>query len=113
MSAMSTRLSKTMESLHEMQSVNLAKAGIDNDGVRMLANALKQNKTVIQIDLRVNRIGAEGASALADALKVNKLVTNIKLSHNGIGAEGAAALADALKVNKSVKIFTTMCGTLH
>jgi Ran GTPase-activating protein (RanGAP) involved in mRNA processing and transport len=75
MSAMSTRLSQTMESLHEMQSVNLAKAGIDNDSIRMLANALKENKSVTKIDLRANKIGAKGASALADALKVNKTVT--------------------------------------
>jgi hypothetical protein len=46
---MSTRLSQTMESLHEMQSVDLGGAGIDSDGVMTLANALKENSTVTEI----------------------------------------------------------------
>jgi Ran GTPase-activating protein (RanGAP) involved in mRNA processing and transport len=102
MSAMLTRLSQTMESLHEMESVKLGAANIDNDGVRALANALKENTTVKAIYLDNNVIGAEGASTLADAIKVNTTVTRINISSNVIGAEGATALADALKVNMSV-----------
>jgi Ran GTPase-activating protein (RanGAP) involved in mRNA processing and transport len=66
-------------------------------GVSALADALKTNTSVKNINLSLNGIGAVGASALADALKMNTTVTRIDLSWNGIGAEGALALADALK----------------
>ena len=72
---MSTRLSQTIESLHEMQSVDLRGADIDDDGVNLLANALKENTTVTKIDLREITIGDEGASVLAQTLKVNTSVT--------------------------------------
>ena len=46
-----------------------------------------------------NSIGDEGAEYLAEALKVNNSVTEINLNHNSIGSEGAKHLAEALKVN--------------
>jgi hypothetical protein len=121
-SAMSTRFSRTIKSLHETQSVDVQRARIDNDKAEMLAIALKENTTVTNINLRQNqigdegataksvtnlnlrqnRIGAEGASSLADALKVNSSVIILNLGYNAIGAEGASAIADALKVDTSV-----------
>jgi hypothetical protein len=99
---MSTRLSQTIELLHEMQSVDMGEGGNDDDGVKTLANALKENTTVTEISIFHNEIGAKGAAALADALEVNTSVTTISLLSNKIGDEGAAALADALKVNTLV-----------
>jgi hypothetical protein len=52
--AMSTRLSQTIESLHEMQRVDLSHARIGDDGVETLANALKENTTVTEINLTGN-----------------------------------------------------------
>ena len=64
-----------------------------------------------------NLLRADGAKAFADVLKVNKTLTDIDLSNNEIGAyarfndgcepwipspEGPAALADGLKDNSSV-----------
>ena len=67
-----------------------------------------------------NLLRADGAKAFADVLKVNKTLTDIDLSYNEIGAyyagdyasdnnrqyiptpEGPAALADGLKFNSSV-----------
>jgi hypothetical protein len=46
--------SQTIESLHEMQIVDLEGANIGDDGVETLANALKENTTVTNIDLCSN-----------------------------------------------------------
>jgi hypothetical protein len=43
---MSTRLSETIASLHEMQSVDLEEARIDAEGAAALADALKENMSV-------------------------------------------------------------------
>jgi hypothetical protein len=100
---MSTRRSRTIESLHETKIVDLGGAGIDNDDVKAPANALKDNTSVWSINLCGNYIGNEGAAAIADALKVNASVTNFDRSHNyRIGHNGVLALVDALKLNTSV-----------
>ena len=70
-----------------------------------------------QVAASRNLLRADGAKAFADVLKVNKTLTDIDLSDNEIGAyaqdndgqapwipspEGPAALADGLKDNSSV-----------
>jgi len=95
---MSTRLSQTMASLHEMQIVALEGAAIGNDGVETLANALNENTSVTEIDLKQNNISVEGASRLADALKESTTVTKINLAWNKIGADGASAPTVALLI---------------
>ena len=71
-----------------------------------------------QVAASRNLLRADGAKAFGDALKVNKTITEIDLSDNEIGAwhshkgwsddkvtstpEGPAALADGLKDNSSV-----------
>jgi hypothetical protein len=63
-----------MESPHEMQSVELERKGIDDYGVKTLANGLKENTTVTDINFCSNEIRVKGASALADVLRVNTTV---------------------------------------
>jgi hypothetical protein len=102
------RLSAAIASLHETRSVDLSRnpfsgpEKIDAEGASALADALKANTSVANINLSRNKIGVKGASALADALKVNSSVTEINLSSNRFGVKGAAALADALTVTTSV-----------
>ncbi|RUP51270.1 hypothetical protein BC936DRAFT_149115 [Jimgerdemannia flammicorona] len=55
------------------------------------------------LDLYKNDIGDEGASAIAEALKMNTSLKTLYLGDNGIGEKGADALAKALKMNKSLQ----------
>ena len=71
-----------------------------------------------QVQVSGNLLRADGAKAFRDALKVNKTITEIDLSDNEIGAEienkgycyervtatpeGPAALAEGLKMNSTV-----------
>jgi hypothetical protein len=48
---MSTRLSETIASLHETQSVDLMNPGVDAEGAVALADALKSNRSVTSINL--------------------------------------------------------------
>ena len=49
-----------------------------------------------------NSIGVEGAKELAEALKTNTTLTEINLGDNSIGGEGAKAIAEALKTNTTL-----------
>ena len=43
-----------------------------------------------------------GVTCIAEAIKVNKTLTNLDLSWNGISAAGATCIAEAMKVNKTL-----------
>jgi hypothetical protein len=104
---MSTRLSETIASLHETRSVDLSRGypyredPIDAEGAIALADALKENKLVTDVNLSWNEIGAEGASALADALKVNTSVTNINLGY--IGEAASAPVRELIARNNRLR----------
>ena len=56
-------------------------------GTKALAEALKNNKTIITLDLTWNKIGAEGIKALAKVLETNTTITALKLNSYGDRAE--------------------------
>lgn len=77
--------------------------GMSAEDAVLLADRLKTNKQVTSVDLSSNEaIGNKGASALAEALKVNTTLEQLDLSSCGIGGLGAKALAEALCSNTSL-----------
>jgi len=52
--------------------------------------------------LNGNNIDKKGAFALAEALKINSTLKELNLWNNNIDTEGGIALADALKSNSSL-----------
>ena len=85
-----------------VESVEVLFSGIDDEGAKLLADALQQNRTLTSLNLAGNQIGDEGAKALAEALTQNRTLTSLSLGANNIGAEGVKALADALKQNRTL-----------
>ena len=71
---------------------------IGDEGTAALSNALKANSTLETLKLRrlTNKVGAAGAQSLAGMLQVNRSLTNLDLCFNEIGAGGAKAIAAAL-----------------
>merc|ERR1711998_789630 len=90
-----------------------------SEGGIVLAAALTvaQNTSVTTVEVKSNCLRAKGMMAIAEALKVNSTVTNMDVSDNEIGGwyeygtfgdftatpEGPAALAEALEVNTTVQ----------
>ena len=66
-----------------------------------MAEALRVNSAVQQLNLGWNKISDEGATALAEALRVNSALQELECSlSNKLSAVGARALAKALRVNR-------------
>ena len=80
-------------------TLNLSAHG---DSYEYIADALKNNKTVAQISFNSSKMGNEGIKHIAEALKVNEEIHWVGLRFNKIGAEGAQYLSDALKENTSI-----------
>ena len=66
--------------------------GIDEKAVSVLADALNQNKTLIELDLRSNKIGNDGAQVLADTLRNHCSLVRLDLRSNPIGNDGVNVL---------------------
>eukprot|EP00936_MAST-01D_sp_MAST-1D-sp1_P001921 g1921.t1 len=76
-------------------------------GVIALAEALKVNRALKNVDLSSNKLGTEGIRALCSALKTNSSVESLALQNaypcdTQINAEGAQLIADMLAVNRSL-----------
>lgn len=70
----------------------------ETNGALALAYVLKENNTLMNLEISRCQITPEGAERIARALKVSQLRT-LDFSHNPIGKRGVLALAGALKVN--------------
>lgn len=76
--------------------------GIWETGIQSLADALSVNRTLVELDLRNNKIGPQGIRSLSIALKHNTSLKRIDLRWNNAGIIGGRALVDMLKWNETV-----------
>lgn len=95
-------IAQFLKSDHTVTEINLWENNLSVAGVRTIGNALEVNQTVQQIDLWKNNLGDEGAKVIAKVLEVNCTLNQIDLSDNAISIVGARALADAMKANRVV-----------
>eukprot|EP00048_Salpingoeca_helianthica_P014464 m.221827 g.221827 ORF g.221827 m.221827 type:complete len:145 (-) comp15893_c0_seq1:59-493(-) len=76
---------------------------VRDEGAVLVAEALKANNTVTLLNLASNNISLSGARALADALRENTTLLYLILRQNyAISEEGATALEEALEVNTTL-----------
>jgi Ran GTPase-activating protein (RanGAP) involved in mRNA processing and transport len=102
--------------------LDLAGNKIADAGLAGIAAGLVKNRTLKQLCLKDNQIGAEGARALAEALGApwggrqgNTTLLYIDVGHNRVGDAGAAALGNCLvhqwEVRQTFKEYTVMPAT--
>eukprot|EP00808_Paulinella_micropora_P020740 g14005.t1 len=86
-----------------LRELDMAGNSTGSDGAKAIAKALEANKVLQTLDIGLNKIGDEVAAAIADVLKVNTSLTNLQLNRNCIGPEGAKRIAKALQVNQTLR----------
>ena len=85
-----------------LTDLNLESNQLGPEGGVALAEALRVNASLTVLNLYGNQLDAAGGSAIADALRVNASLMSLDLLNNSIGAKGGMAFADALRVNTSL-----------
>jgi Ran GTPase-activating protein (RanGAP) involved in mRNA processing and transport len=86
----------------KLTQLNLASNCIRNSEAECIAATLKENTTLTQLNLDDNYIGPPGIKYIAAALKENTTLTWLNLEKNHIGDLGAKDIADALEVNTTL-----------
>ena len=82
----------------------MGNCGISSEGAKSLAEGLKINETLQELNLRKNGISPEGAKSLAQSLKINSTLKELDLFRNSIGEEGIQCLAEAMELNETLKV---------
>ena len=96
-------LAEGLKANRTVTDLNLHGGGIVDAGVSAVGVALQcPGHVVAKVTLSSNGIGDAGVSALAKALVVNSTIRHLDLMHNGIGARGAGELAEALSHNTTL-----------
>ena len=95
-------LADVLKSNATVTELNLNGNDIGDDGTASLAGELQSINNVEVLKVSRNGIGDAGVADLSSALKFNTTLTALFLSLNRIGEAGAAALADGLKSNKTL-----------
>eukprot|EP00808_Paulinella_micropora_P023102 g42569.t1 len=88
----------------KLSNLDISLNNIGPQGAKHIAEAIQENKTVIELRMELNKIGPAGAEAIANMLKVNLTLTALDFGRSGTGPQGAQSIADAIKVNSPLKI---------
>ncbi len=96
---------RTLTKLYIFGSNGVMDIKISDAGAEVLAMMLEVNYTLEILDLGMNEIGYLGTKALANALKKNRSLKELNLNANKImGDAGAETLAVMLKTNHSLRV---------
>ena len=98
-----TALAEMLKENRTLQQLDVSRNSIGDEGATALVEVLKANRTLQQLDIRINSVGIGGATALAEMLKENKTLQYLDISNNSIGDGGATALAEMLKENRTLQ----------
>ena len=95
-----------------LTKLSLASNYLKEEGTKAICEALKQNKTLKELDLSgYDNIGrAAGAKHVADMLGVNGGLTALDLSNNNLYDEGVSAVCEAIQSNKETKLASLNMG---
>ena len=94
--------------------MNLGDNAIYYEGSRYLAQALKVNKSLISLDLKLNRLDDKAGSKLCiDLLNNNSGLQVICLASNLLGNMFCESLAEFLKMNQSIRKLDISCNFIE
>ena len=101
-SSFQATLARELGSCLKRQTLEVPGGKLSAANVVVLADVLKYNTTVTELDLCGNNIGDAGAASLAGKLQSITTLKVLKLSRNDIGDAGVAGLAGALEINTAL-----------
>lgn len=89
-------------------------------GIKALGQYLKQNETIVHLDLGCNSIHSEGAMGFFTVLQNQNSLVSLNLANNDcyknkvmIGVKGAQALGEMLKTNQIMQILDLTDNSLN
>ena len=98
-------LMETLKSNASVTVLKLKSNDLRGQAIRALAEMLKHNTSIVEIDLTCNPVKAD-AKMIAEALGENRTLRTLRLDNCGIEDDGAMALLEALEAHPSILDFS-------
>ena len=95
-------LAETIKYNSTVTQLDLSANGLGDGECTALAEAIKHNSTITRLDLSENDLCIGSCTALAEAIKHNSTITQLDLSRNGFGTGDCTTLAKAIKHNSTI-----------
>ena len=83
-----------------LQELSMSRNEITSEGAKEIIIAIKVNNTLKQLDLSINN---EGANFLSDGLKNNISLLKLNISHSNITDRGIKVIAEAIQMNSTLQ----------
>ena len=96
-------MAKAIKNKNNIQYLAIKNNRVKDEGAIALAGVLKENKSLIGLDLMFNEIGDIGAEYLAGAIEINTTLKILKLSNNIITDQGGICIAKSLEKNSTLQ----------
>ena len=98
-------ISSQLSNNETLKTLEIIQGSINDNGVIALAQSLKFNKSITELDLSKNPgITSDCAQSLAELLDSNDTLENLKLFHTNIDSNGIMVLLANLEANMTLKI---------
>src|SRR3989338_3138919 len=98
------RLARVIPLHSSLTSLDLSFNEIKGNGAKILSEYLSlPAATIVELNLKHNKLGSAGASHLCSALKTNSNLLCLNLNSNGISEKGTRKLAKVLAVNHTLQ----------
>lgn len=88
-----------------IERIQFVNNGIGQSGVMILAEALKDNKSLRNFEIVDDDVAVDGSRALAEMLRRNQYLSTLTLQNNSITTGSAVdCLSDSLRVNTTLQL---------
>lgn len=94
---------KNLKTLQLRGCVPLLRLVVGQNFYKELYEALKENTSLLILNLAQNGFRDEICTFISESLKVNTSLRDLKLYNNYIGKDGAQSLIESLKINNSIQ----------
>ena len=98
-----TMLSDCLKEDDTLLKLNLHMHKITKVGAKKIGEAIKVSTTLQKLDIYANTISDDGAAAISDGLKSNNSLQELYMWDNKITSEGAKKVGEAIKVNTTLQ----------
>ena len=105
-----TCLSECLKEDDTLLELNMSKNQIIRGREKKIIEAIKVNKTLLKLDASFTKIRDE--DYISDCLKINKSLKELNISGNMITSNGAKEIATAIRVNTTLKKLDLSCNKI-
>ena len=101
--AVTINISDGLKNNNTLLEINISHNNITNKGTKNITEAIQVNKILKKLNLSHNILSDDGATLISSCLKCNISLLELNISHNGITDKGTKEVAEAIEINSTLQ----------